>query len=358
MKYIDSIKVLYICVSGPGGSNQALLSSLRELQEKNIKPLVVVPDKDTAKIYNSHFFDSKVIYMRQEVKPSCKTFKSVLLFVPIFLFNLTVNFIALLRLMKVCVSFKPNIIHSNITVTTLGYILSKIFRLPHVWHIREYVQQPMIGKKFVSRLLNKTNTILITKGLQSFYKIASSHSRVIYDGITYKSSTSSLNTLYDNRYFVCVGRITPAKGANLLIESFISFALNNNTIDLLFVGEGKISYITELKKMLQTYGLENRVHFVGHKNHEDTMRIMENAEALIVASLSEGFGLITAEAMFCKCLVIGNNNTGTKEQLDNGLEIIGEEVGFRFNNAQELTQVMNVVCTNGKGYYQNIINNL
>lgn len=40
--------------------------------------------------------------------------------------------------------------------------------------------------------------------------------------------------------------------------------------------------------------------------------------ALIVPSPFEAFGLITAEAMFNKCLVIGRDTAGTKEQFDNG----------------------------------------
>lgn len=45
---------------------------------------------------------------------------------------------------------------------------------------------------------------------------------------------------------------------------------------------------------------------------------MNRATALIVPSPFEAFGLITAEAMFNKCLVIGKDTAGTKEQFDNG----------------------------------------
>lgn len=42
---------------------------------------------------------------------------------------------------------------------------------------------------------------------------------------------------------------------------------------------------------------------------------MNRATALIVPSPFEAFGLITAEAMFNKCLVIGKDTAGTKNNL-------------------------------------------
>ncbi|MBR3918769.1 MAG: glycosyltransferase, partial [Clostridia bacterium] len=72
---------------------------------------------------------------------------------------------------------------------------------------------------------------------------------------------------------------------------------------------------------------------------------------------SEGFGLITAEAMFNKCLVVGNNNTGTKEQFDNGVEITGQEIGLRFNTSEELSDIMFNISSNGRNFYGHLIEN-
>ncbi len=55
-----------------------------------------------------------------------------------------------------------------------------------------------------------------------------------------------------------------------------------------------------------------------------------------------------AEATFNGCLVIGKDNTGTKEQFDNGLELCGEEIGFRYQTTEELTAAMMEVERMGK----------
>jgi len=48
---------------------------------------------------------------------------------------------------------------------------------------------------------------------------------------------------------------------------------------------------------------------------DDVYAIMSRATALIVPSHFEGFGRITAEAMFNGCLVAGYNSAGTREIL-------------------------------------------
>ncbi len=70
---------------------------------------------------------------------------------------------------------------------------------------------------------------------------------------------------------------------------------------------------------------------------------MKTAKALIVPSFHEGFGRITAEAMFNGCLVIGRNTAGTKEQFDNGLRIAGREIGVRFTDVNSLADAIGYV---------------
>ena len=59
----------------------------------------------------------------------------------------------------------------------------------------------------------------------------------------------------------------------------------------------------------------NNLSYLGFR--KDVYNLMANATALIVASKCEGFGLITIEAIFNGCFVIGNNSGVTKEILEN-----------------------------------------
>ena len=88
---------------------------------------------------------------------------------------------------------------------------------------------------------------------------------------------------------------------------------------------------------------------------KDIYDLMYNAKALIVPSRHEGFGFITAEAMFNGCLVIGRNTSGTKEQMDNGLKETGSEIALRFETEDELVNRLKEVEKNDIAYYRDMI---
>ena len=82
---------------------------------------------------------------------------------------------------------------------------------------------------------------------------------------------------------------------------------------------------------------DSAVVFMGYQ--KDVLGLMAEAKALIVASRSEGFGRMTAEAAFCGCPVIGNNSGGTKE-------ILEETGGFPFEGtSSDLANKMEIVAS-------------
>jgi glycosyltransferase involved in cell wall biosynthesis len=85
-----------------------------------------------------------------------------------------------------------------------------------------------------------------------------------------------------------VGRLSPEKGVDLLIEAWSS-----ELGRLLIVGEGRAA--VELKKRAVRHGPS--VQFLGRLSHERIMQLLRNARALVVPSRSyEGFPLVVAEA--------------------------------------------------------------
>ena len=67
---------------------------------------------------------------------------------------------------------------------------------------------------------------------------------------------------------------------------------------------------------------------------------MRHAQALVIPSRSEGFGLCMPEAMFEGCLCIAHNTGGTKEQLDNGRKLKRKEIAFGYNSTNELAEIL------------------
>jgi glycosyltransferase involved in cell wall biosynthesis len=295
----------------------------------------------------------KIIPHQFSVYPdlSCKQLRNSVLFIPKLLFLLYRNFIAIISLIKLVREFDADIIHTNIGPDHVGYMTSRIMGIPHVWHIREYQDlhfnwHPVPCKAGFIRLLNHPNNypIAISNGLYNHYKMKS-NGRVIYNGIFTKTQVRFFKS--KKKYFLFVGRLEEIKGIAQLIEAFSEFAKSDTEYKLQIAGDGINPFMAVLNRMVNASGYSQRIKFLGFQS--DVSDLMANATALIVPAFYEGFGRITAEAMFNGCLVIGNNSGGTKEILEK------ENIGILYSGHDELVSVMKTVVSRGvESYFQMI----
>ena len=161
--------------------------------------------------------------------------------------------------------------------------------------------------------------------------------RVIYDGVHLKSETAFM--CEKEKYFLFVGRLDEAKGFRNAVVAFSKFVEKRKDYKLLVAGTPlSVSYFNEIKAYIDANRLTDFIEFLGIRNDVDNL--MQKATAVIMASRFEGFGLVTAEAMFNGCLVIGHDTGGTKEQFDNGVKLSGEEIGLRYGSVEELSRLM------------------
>ena len=124
----------------------------------------------------------------------------------------------------------------------------------------------------------------------------------------------------------------------MIIDAFIEKAAVDTSYKLLIAGAGEVEYETYLKNKVSQRKLDERILFLGYR--KDVFKLMSKAKALIVASDFEGFGFITAEAMYAGCYVIGKNTAGTKLQFDNLKNILGYDIGSRFMEKDGLSCIM------------------
>ena len=71
--------------------------------------------------------------------------------------------------------------------------------------------------------------------------------------------------------------------------------------------------------------------------------LYRRAKAIVIPSKYEGFGRCMPEAMSNGCIVIGHNTGGTKEQFDNGLSLTGTEIGYRYDNEDQLVNALKII---------------
>lgn len=346
-----------------GGSTKAFLSYCLQMKRTHpeLELLVTVPNQGPAfKILTDNNIIVSIIPNRFNTYPPTKNLKDLILFLPRLINHLRINNKAIDKLKRITKSYKPQIIYSNVGVINIGEKIAEQFKIPHIYHLREY-QDLDFGMKIMpslkiykKRLKRKNHSICITRGIQKHFELTENDSKVIYDGVR---TTDSIQFIPNkDKFFLFVGRLEQAKGIDFLLNSFSKYCKKERSYNLLLVGAANSRQEeTRIKHLISSLSISDRVQMLGVKNDVDNY--MKKATATIVTSPFEGFGMVTAEAMFNGCLVIGRNTAGTKEQFDNGLEICGKEIGLRFETEEELANLMLQVSTNGISNYFDIITN-
>ncbi|MFH1774711.1 MAG: glycosyltransferase family 4 protein [Methanobacteriota archaeon] len=119
-----------------------------------------------------------------------------------------------------------------------------------------------------------------------------------------------------NKKFVVlfVGRITALKGVQYLIDA-ISL-IKNEKLKLLLVGR-EVEH-ENFRNTVEKLNLENIIEFVGYVPDEELPKYYSVADCVVLPSLSEGFGIVLAEAMASKKPVIASDTLPLPEVVGEG----------------------------------------
>lgn len=109
---------------------------------------------------------------------------------------------------------------------------------------------------------------------------------------------------------VCVGRIDPAKGLDLAIQAFaLAAGRLADPVRLRIVGGSGADHegaeISRLRELARAAGISSRVSFCGAIPHAQLPDVYRRADALLVCSHRESFGLAMIEAQACGTPVVG-----------------------------------------------------
>lgn len=352
MKFAQNIKVVYILNSSNkyGGASKSFISMLKGLIQFGVKPYIITVERgglcDTFEQMDIEYFIYKYFL---HIYPPIKSSRDYILFLPRLFRTLFYNHRAKIKLTKIIKKIEPDIIHTNVGPLQIGDKIARKLDIPHIWHIREYQGFNFSWlslysmTQFKSKLQNSNNhCIAITKALFNYFQLNISKDKVIYNGVL---KGTDVKFIYKKeKYFLFAGRLEANKGIQDLINIFIEFAKTDKEYKLLIAGDTNSNlYKEKIYKIVEDANMTERIVFLGMR--DDIYTLMSTATALIVPSVFEGFGRITAEAMFNGCLVIGKNTGGTKEILEQN------SLGLLYNNDGELLNKINEVVTNGISYY-------
>jgi glycosyltransferase involved in cell wall biosynthesis len=112
-----------------------------------------------------------------------------------------------------------------------------------------------------------------------------------WDGAT------QLPPVRENPYFVYVGNIKPYKNVGRLVEAFLKIS-DQIPHDLVIVGQSEGLITGESAEFFERVrGAKKRIHLTGFVSHQELLSLVGHAQALVMPSLYEGFGLPPIEAM-------------------------------------------------------------
>lgn len=112
-----------------------------------------------------------------------------------------------------------------------------------------------------------------------------------------------------------VGRIEKGKGQYLVIDAVKNLLGKGKNIQALIVGHAMDeSYLEQLQSEVTQANLQDHITFTGFTR--EAQKLMQLCDTLVLATDSETFGLVLIEAMACGICVIGTNNAGPLEIID------------------------------------------
>jgi len=106
-------------------------------------------------------------------------------------------------------------------------------------------------------------------------------------------------TLRGKRVLLFLSRIHVKKGCDLLIRAFAIVAATDPALHLVMAGPDQTGWLEELKRLAQQLGVAERVTWAGMLQGEMKWGAFHSAEAFILPSHQENFGIAVAEALGC-----------------------------------------------------------
>jgi len=207
-----------------------------------------------------------------------------------------------------------NILSSIIAKYYQCYFVISTHGMLSRWALRHRPLRKKIALKlYQKKIFDLANGLLTTSSIEKndvYEVVRHSNIYVIANGIKFPDSMS-LNTMNtsksQNRSLLFLSRVHPVKGLDILIEAWSQ--LQPSGWNLTIAGPDEDGYLFEVKMMVEKYGLNESVIFLGPISETQKPHLFSTSHMFILPSYSENFGLVVAEALSYGIPVITTLNT-------------------------------------------------
>lgn len=155
------------------------------------------------------------------------------------------------------------------------------------------------------------------RGFEHLFGIKLINTHVINNPINatkIKNLASKKTIEYNCFTCIVVGSLTNRKGQSRLLYAMGRLCQEGYRFHLYFVGEG--SEEKSLKELSHILNISEYVHFTGFQRNPYSY--MKNADLLISSSISEGYPLVSCEALSLGLPILATDCTGNRDVLQNG----------------------------------------
>jgi glycosyltransferase involved in cell wall biosynthesis len=125
------------------------------------------------------------------------------------------------------------------------------------------------------------------------------------------------------RFLLFLSRIHEKKGCDLLVDAFAKVAAAHPEIDLVIAGPDQQQLQAKLQAQAARAGVGDRIHWPGMLQGAAKYGAFRAAEAFVLPSHQENFGIVVAEALACGTPVLISNQVNIwREILESGVGLV------------------------------------
>ncbi|HEY5056611.1 MAG TPA: glycosyltransferase [Acidobacteriaceae bacterium] len=124
------------------------------------------------------------------------------------------------------------------------------------------------------------------------------------------------------RLAICLSRIHPKKGTDILVQAFAATLAKNSDWGLVIAGPDQVGWQRDLETLAQTLGIADRAAFTGKLEGSLKWGAFAASEVFVLPSHQENFGIVVAEALACALPVV------LSDKINIWREVLRHSAGF------------------------------
>lgn len=229
--------------------------------------------------------------------------------------------------------FKPDVVHINTSGSLALFRDIKVLKIlkrkkiKSILHIRfgrvpELLKQNNLESKLLKKAFKLVDNILAidAKTYNSLLEDYSDKASLIPNPFVSDNMPEPIKLNKDNlsHTITYLGWVVKTKGIEELISAWNILYKKHPNWKLQIVGPYDKEYFEYLKNNYSFYGID----FMGEKNHDDAMDIVNKSDIFTLPSYTEGFPNAVVEAMYLGKAIVATDVGAIPEMLDNNCGIV------------------------------------